>query len=171
MKQTGFVTPLRVEDVDDTNWCLLDNLVFNGTHGDTFICKAGMMTDFASTPTLVWIILPRIGKWTKAAVLHDKMCDELNAIYQINKTHRNTVAMKPTFSSIDTDALFRKNARELGTDPIRSELLWLGVRLGALANPARRADWWSTAPRVAADTFAVLLVLFLIILGIWWVTH
>lgn len=168
MKQTGFVTPLRVEDVDDKNWCLLDSLVFNGTQGDTFICKAGMMTDFASTPTFVWILLPRIGKWTKAAVLHDKMCDELNAIYQINRQHRNTVLMKPTFSSVDTDALFRKNAREAGTDVIRSELLWLGVRLGALRNPARRADWGTTALRVIADLVAVLAVLFLVVYGVVW---
>jgi hypothetical protein len=169
MRQTGFITPLRVESIDAVNWCLLEDFVWNGTQGDTFIAQKGMLTDFASVPWWTQSILPRTGTWTKAAVLHDKMCDELNAIHHINKTGKAGVVLTPTFTAVDTDAIFRKNARELGTDAVRSELLWMGVRLGALANPARRAGWLGTAPRVAADVVAVVAVLYLLVYFVLWV--
>lgn len=173
MRQTGFITPLRVESVDAVNWCLLEDFVWNGTKGDTFIAQKGMLTDFASVPWWTQSILPRTGTWTKAAVLHDKMCDELNAMHSWNTNGhgRADVQLTPTFTAVDTDAIFRKNARELGTDAVRSELLWMGVRLGALANPARRAGWLGTAPRVAADVVAVLAALYLLVYFVLWVAN
>lgn len=171
MKQQGFITPLRVENVDAANWCLLEDFVWNGSKGDSFIVPAGSMTDFASVPWWTQSILPRTGTWTKAAVMHDKMCEELNYIYELNKRYNVTVILTPTFSSIDTDAIFRKNAREGGTDPIRSELLWLGVRLGALRNSARREGWRKTALRVIADLVGVIAFIYLIAFFILWVAH
>lgn len=153
----GFITPLRVEAVDACNWALLEDFLWEGSKGDVFKVAAGNMTDFASVPWWTQSILPRTGAWTKAAVLHDKMCEELNAHYRMPK-----VVGVPVFSSIDTDAIFRKNARRGGTDPIRAELLWLGVRYGALFNPARRGDWLRTAPRVLADTVAVFAFLWVL---------
>jgi hypothetical protein len=151
VKQTGFITPLQVEAVDYRNWALLSDLAWNGTRGDTFLVPAGTTTDFASTPWFAYFILPPVGHWTKAAVLHDKMCEELNAIYALNKSGDAGVLLTPTFTAVDTDAIFRKNARDGGTDPVRAELLWMGVRIGALRNPARRAGSLGTAPRVIAD--------------------
>lgn len=37
---------------------------------------AGYRTDFASIPRFFWRILPPIGKYGKAAVVHDWLCDE-----------------------------------------------------------------------------------------------
>lgn len=171
MRQTGFITPLRVESVDAINWCLLEDFVFNGTQGDTFICREGMLTDFASVPWWTQAILPRTGTWTKAAVLHDKMCDEHNAIYEYNKNPRSTVLLSTPFTPVDTDAIFRKNARADGTDRVRSELLWLGVRLGALANPARRMGWLGTAPRVIGDLVLLLAFLYFLVHLTLWIAH
>lgn len=172
MIKTGFITPLRVEAVSARNWCLLEDFVFVGSKKhDTFICKKGMLTDFASVPWWTQAILPRTGTWTQAATLHDMMCEELNAVYAHNKSPRSTVFATTPFSSVDADAIFRKNAREGGTGVIRSELLWLGVRLGALANPARRKGWRSTSLRVGADIFAVVAFLYLVVFLILWIAH
>lgn len=169
MERRGFITPLRVESLDAMTWELTDDLVWVGTKGDTFVVDAGETTDFATVPWWTQSLIPRTGTWTKAAVLHDKMCNQLNYYEDLLKeyeefvtagvsTQNLRVPMEPVFSSIDTDNIFRKNARDEGTDVVRAELLWLGVRYGALANRARRDRWNETAPRVALDTAAVLAV-------------
>lgn len=171
MERRGFITPLRVESVDPITWELTDDLVWVGTKGDTFVVNAGEFTDFATVPWWTQALIPRTGTWTKAAVLHDKMCNELNGYEELLQQYEYHVAagvstkdlrvpMEPVFSSLDTDHIFRKNARDEGTDVIRAELLWLGVRYGALRNPARREGWFGlSALRVLADTVAVVAVL------------
>lgn len=175
---TNFLTPLQVEAIDSTTWVLLSDLVWQGdpaAGGDTFIVGAGEETDFATVPWWTQSLLPRTGTWTLAAVLHDLMC---RLLWQYHQARRSAVANKldpdviepPVFSSVDADAVFRKNAREGGTGPIRSELLWLGVRYGALANPARRKDWFrKTGFRVLVDTVLVLLALFIVVATLSWV--
>lgn len=180
----GYLDPLRVENVDAKNWKLLDRFRLQGSQGDIFEVEAGEVTDFATVPWWSQAITPRTGTWTKAAVIHDKMCELLNAHYEVMKAfdfdwadwHFNREnrlepipPLKPTFSSIDTDAIFRKNAREEGTGVLRSELLWVGVRYGALANPARREEWLRTAPRVVADTLVILAALIAVVAGLSWI--
>lgn len=178
-RRQGFITPLRVESIDAVNWLLLEDFIWVGSKDDEFIVHQGEHTDFATVPWWTQSILPRTGTWTKAAVLHDKMCDDLNVYYKLKKRYDELVAqyayttekepIKPVFTSIDTDAIFRKNAREGGTDVIRSELLWMGVRYGALGNVARRGEFIKTAPRVLADTMVILGALFGIIALIAWI--
>ncbi len=38
---------------------------------------AGMLTDMASIPRIVWNILPPTGKYGAAAIVHDKLCNTL----------------------------------------------------------------------------------------------
>lgn len=110
---------------DDDRWVLVDPLVYRGTR-DTFIVKAGYVTDFATVPRpLVWLI-PRFGRYTLAAILHDYLCDGLPS---------------KRFTSRDVDGLFRRVLRELDVPPLRRWLMWCGVRWGALANPRRRPGW------------------------------
>lgn len=178
----GYLDPLRVESINAKEWLYLERFRLQGSEGDIFEIEAGETTDFATVPFWSQIVLPRTGTWTKAAGVHDKMCKQLNEYYKRMKQYEDLVAgwrmlndisglnqplpeppVKPLFNSIDTDAVFRKNARMEGTDPIRAELLWLGVRYGALRNPARREDWHKTARRVAVDTAASLAVVGLFI--------
>lgn len=182
MKQ-GFQSELSVQTIDSRKWLVLEDFAWVGSNDDPDIFRvfAGDTTDFASVPWWSQFILPRTGAWTKASVLHDKMCDLLNSYYTLKKQHDDLVAgwrmlnefsglnqpepiepIKPKFNSVDTDAVFRKNAREGGTDRIRAELLWFGVRCGALKNPARRTGWMSTFPRFLSDLVAILGVLALI---------
>ena len=161
--QTGFLTPLRVESVDAQTWKLLEDLEWMGTQGDLFIVEAGEFTDFASVPWWTQSLIPKTGTWTKASVVHDKMCDLINEDYRLVKEygedHYLFPQIPPVFDSVDADAIFRKNARDEGTGPIRSEMLWLGVRLGALKNPARRIGWMDTFPRFLGDLVAITAVL------------
>lgn len=165
----GYLTALEVTPIDSKTWVLLEDFSWRGSEGDVFTVLAGEETDFATVPWWTQAILPRTGTWTKAAVLHDKMCRERARYYREMRLWRQATAygtlrayeppVAPAFSSNDADFVFRKNARAEGTDPIRSELLWLGVRWGAAANPARHEGWWSTFPRLALDTILLLLVL------------
>ena len=38
---------------------------------------AGMLTDLASIPSIVWSILPPCGKYGAAAIVHDRLCNTL----------------------------------------------------------------------------------------------
>lgn len=165
----GFLTPLRVESIDDKNWLILEDFCWRGTKDDVFTVSKGERTDFATVPWWSQIITPRTGTWTKAAVLHDKMCNLLNEFYWLVVEREGLIAdgvdpasldeiFPPTFNSVDTDAIFRKNARDGGTGPIRAEILWFGVRCGALSAP-RRGGWMSTFPRWFADLLVILAIL------------
>jgi hypothetical protein len=175
-------TPLRVESLDSTRWKLLDDFTRVARDGRPFVVKAGDTTDFASVPWWSQSLLPKTGTWTKASVAHDKRCDLLNAVHKggwpakqffgwtfyADDEVTGTVPPKGWFNAVDTDQIFREDAIDDGTDVVRAELLWLGVRLGALANPARREGWLSTAPRVLADLVAVLVALVAIVAGVSW---
>lgn len=180
---SGFLTPLQVEAVDANTWRLLTDLEWEGSQGDIFCVEKGSMTDFATVPWWTQSLIPKTGTWTKAAVVHDKMCDDLNEYYGRKKyldefgaewagtDYANSDGLvlevppwaesleEPLFSSTDTDAIFRKISRDEGTGWVRSELLWLGVRCGALINPARRKGWLSTFPRFLGDLVAIVAML------------
>lgn len=162
---SGFLTPLRVESVDAKSWRLLSDLKWIGSKEDIFIVEEGSFTDFATVPWFTAWLIPRTGTWTKAAVVHDKMCDQLNEDYRLRKEWKDDPILDdfhvtaPIFDSVDTDAVFRKNARMDGTDRIRSEMLWLGVRLGALVNPARRIGFMRTFWRFLGDLVAIMALL------------
>ena len=57
-------------------WQLVEDLVYRG-RDDTFTVPAGFETDFASVPQLFLWLVPRSGKYAKAAVLHDYLSREL----------------------------------------------------------------------------------------------
>ncbi|MEM9213525.1 MAG: DUF1353 domain-containing protein [Cyanobacteria bacterium P01_F01_bin.150] len=41
---------------------------------DVISVPAGFQTDFASVPCVFWPILPPVGRYSKAAVIHDYLC-------------------------------------------------------------------------------------------------
>lgn len=166
-EKRGFVTDLDVRSVDWKTWKLLAVLRWVGWKGDIFEVQPGELTDFATTPSWTWIILPKTGTWTKAATLHDKMCNLLREYWKLMKAYNQLISdgahpshvvkpEKPPISSVDADAIFRKNAREDGTDPVRAELLWFGVRCGSLWDAHRRDEWMSTFPRWFFDLIWIL---------------
>jgi hypothetical protein len=91
----------------------------------------------------VWFI-PRYGRYTKAAILHDYLCSKAVPAH--------------TISRIEADGIFRQAMRELGVPFLRRWIMWAAVRLGALTNQAGREKWWTQAWRVALIAVVALPV-------------
>ncbi len=108
----GFRTYLVVRELDRKSWELQRDLVYEGNY-DHFLVPTGFETDFASVPRMFWWLLPRTGRWTKAAVLHDFLWRE---------------AKKGNISFCDADGIFRRVMRELGVGYLRRRLMWAAVR-------------------------------------------
>lgn len=149
----GFKSPLKVELGDNGLWILTSDLLWRGSDGDLLIVKAGEETDFASVPRWLQALLPSADpRVVRAAVVHDFLCRELNEFYRITKgdgwaeaDHALRGTGKPTFSAVDADAIFKKIMADEGAGWWMQNIGWVGVRLGAAANPARREGWASTA--------------------------
>ncbi|MGY1913930.1 DUF1353 domain-containing protein [Blastococcus sp. SYSU DS0973] len=67
--------PFEVGDVvvrrlDDRGWTVVEPLVYVGT-SDRSVVPAGYVTDFATVPRVVVWLVPRFGRYTAAAILHD----------------------------------------------------------------------------------------------------
>lgn len=70
---TIFLSPLRVEAIDDTHWKLLDGLIYDSEVPGVgrIIVPKGFTTDFASVPRLPLAFLLFGGRANLAATLHD----------------------------------------------------------------------------------------------------
>jgi hypothetical protein len=79
---------------------------------------AGRLRDGLRLPVpglFTWLV-PRYGRFTKAAILHDFLCDE---------------AKEGRFIRSQADGIFRRVMRELGVGFIRRWVMWAAVRLGS----------------------------------------
>jgi hypothetical protein len=143
-------TRVVVEALDEIQWRTIVEISWG-----PYTVPAGYVTDFLSIPRVASWLAPRYARYTPAGILHDYLLTEYVA--------------KGRLSSVDADAIFRLALIELGTDPVRVELLWTGVRWGAASSKYRRAGWWSTFPKVAAMTLYALphgVVMAVVALGI-----
>ena len=122
-----------VEQVSDKNWLLRKALDYTGKF-ETFHVPVGQGTDFASVPRVFVWFLPRYGRYTKAAILHDFLWRER--------------ASKGTLDYVDADGTFRRAMRQLGVPFLRRWIMWSAVRWGALLKPNGRKGWLKEAPRV-----------------------
>jgi hypothetical protein len=169
--------PFLIPQADGTTFTLWEEVVYTARQGDSWEIPEGFSTDFATIPAAVSWAVPKLGAYTLAAIVHDLLCEGLNAWHRAtghftkeavdyySKTRggvhtEHGFINRPTANAVDTDAIFHRIARDLGTDPVTAKLLWVGVRWGALANPARRAGWLKTAPAVLGWSllFAPVLV-------------
>jgi Protein of unknown function (DUF1353) len=133
----AFESDVVVREVADATWELAEPLRYAG-HTDRFVVPAGFRTDFASVPrAFVWLI-PKYGRYTKAAILHDFLCAE-------SKNGR--------FDRDDADGLFRRAMRELGVPFLRRWLMWAAVSVATQWTKVRRTR------RVSAKRIAQLLVI------------
>lgn len=115
-----FTTPLQVEHVEAGLWRLTAPLCYRGRR-DFFTVPVGFVTDFASTPRILWTLFPPSGgKYTKGSVLHDWL-------YFVKIIPRS-----------DSDGVYRRVLREEKEPWWRRWLFWLGVRLGG---------WWAWRDR------------------------
>lgn len=103
---------------------------------------ASMQTDFASVPRVFVWFLPRYGRYTKAAILHDHLWRDL------------VPAGKLTL--LEADGIFRRAMRELRVPFLRRWMMWAAVRWPALLKPGGRTGWWKESWRVLLFTLLAL---------------
>ena len=85
----------------------------------------GFRTDFASVPRLFWRVIPPIGLYGKAAVVHDYLCENKHA-WQIDNQGNSACYM---VSRKEADKIFRDAMQVLGVGKIKRNIMFLGVRL------------------------------------------
>jgi hypothetical protein len=121
---------------------------------------AGFVTDFASVPGLFTWLVPRYGRFTKAAILHDFLCDE---------------AKEGRFIRSQADGIFRRVMRELGVGFIRRWVMWAAVRLGSGWSVFQPNLWqFLLVLLIAAPTAAFVLtptVVILVALAVFWIVE
>jgi hypothetical protein len=101
---------------DGSRWQLVEPLAYEG-RDERFVVPTGFTTDFASVPQALTWLVPRYGRYTKAAILHDFLWDRCRA---------------GTFAWADADGILRRTMRELEVPFLRRWLMWGAVRLASV---------------------------------------
>jgi hypothetical protein len=109
---------------------------------DNFEVPVDQPTDFASVPRVFVWFLPRYGRYTKAAILHDYLW--------------SVAVPAGRISRLDADGVFLQAMRELGVPFLRRWIMWAAVRWSALTTSGGRKDWWKEAWRVLLVTLLAL---------------
>lgn len=151
----GFESDLIVRQAGDFDWVLVEPLRYRGNE-DLFEVPAGSKTDFASVPALFQWLIPRSGRYTRAAVLHDHLWKKA-----------------PEVSLADADGIFRRAMAELNVPFLRRWLMWAAVRIASLLKTWFR-DGRKDIPRVlllilapGSVVIAGGVVVLVLLLGFW----
>jgi hypothetical protein len=104
---------IDIVQVGDTEFTLAKFVRYKGRDQE-FLVPAGQSTDLASVPLVLTWLLPRYGKWTKPAILHDYLW-------------RSGVVPKR-----DADGIFRCALRESGVPLHQRWTMWSAVRLSSI---------------------------------------
>ena len=111
---SNFTKPLILEPIDGKRWKLVEEFDYwTILPGEKVTIKvpSGFITDFASTPKILWPIFPPWDKYGKAAVLHDYL-------YSTKLFPRKTC-----------DKIFKEAMTVLKVPKWKRELMYLAVRL------------------------------------------
>jgi hypothetical protein len=146
-----------VKTLGDKQWTLVEQLRYQGNQ-NLFTVPPDFETDFASVPRVFVWFLPRYGRYTKAAILHDYLCDEARA----GRLKRS-----------DADGLFRRAMMELEVAFLRRWIMWAAVRVGGGVQQLLRPGLWQLLLVVligvpALALVAVPAVLILAALALFW---
>jgi hypothetical protein len=129
----------------------LSALAYRAKH-DTFEVPVGQATDFASVPRVFAWLIPRYGRYTMAAILHDYLC--------------RVAVESDVISRVDADGIFLQAMRTLKVAFLRRWIMWTGVRLGALATVKGRKKWLSHSWQIVPVFFLVGLPIVLPVAGV-----
>lgn len=126
MARNSFKTPLIVEVMPGGKRFKLFHQFTYHWKGDYGLVKIvvpiGFITDFASIPRFARLIIPKLGRHNKAAVLHDY-------IYQ-NYAIKVSAQVAYIFNREQADIMFRDAMRDLGVAKWKYTLMFWAVRLG-----------------------------------------
>jgi hypothetical protein len=106
---------IDLEFLEPRRWRVARPIVYH--HPIKVTVPAGMITDLASTPRLLWPILPPTGSYAPAAILHDYLY------------LRGRLDGEPITRAY-ADRVFLEAMRALGVGIIIRRVVYWGVRLG-----------------------------------------
>lgn len=112
MATGNFLTELVVRQRSGDRWELREPLIYEDEDGTEYVAPCGMETDFASIPRGLWNLFPKSGRHTKAAVIHDWLCQ--TKVMDSDKAH----------------ALFRRALKACGVSKIGRTLMFIAVKAG-----------------------------------------
>ncbi|HEX2241097.1 MAG TPA: DUF1353 domain-containing protein [Actinomycetota bacterium] len=128
---------------DEYRWLVTEPLEWSGIfHGSQReLCVPASVdepfeTDLASVPRSLTWLFPRYGKYTKAAVLHDYLCQSFK------KPETGSRSLLPLRDRSDADDVFRHVMAELNVPVLRRLLMWTAVSWATLLTslvPGRRS--------------------------------
>jgi hypothetical protein len=122
---TGDVVVRELAAADGSRWRLEEPLTYDG-RDESFVVRAGFTTDFASVPQALTWLVPRYGRYTKAAILHDHLWQRCR---------------EGTFGWADADGILRRAMRELDVPFLRRWLMWGAVRLAGIVTRSPSSLW------------------------------
>ena len=134
MPFTGDVVVRELAAAQGSRWRLLEPLSYAGRE-ETFVVPAGFTTDFASVPQALTWLVPRYGRYTKAAILHDYLWARCR---------------EGRFDWADADGLLRRSMRELDVPFLRRWLMWGAVRLAGILTRRPSSLWTQGLGSLAA---------------------
>lgn len=109
---------IDLEFLEPRRWRVARPIVYH--HPVTVTVPAGMVTDLASTPRLLWPLLPPTGSYAPAAILHDYLY------------LRGTLNGEP-ITRARADRIFLDAMKALGVGWLTRRIVYLGVRIGGWA--------------------------------------
>lgn len=122
----------RVEDqADGTHDVLLSPLSYvTADRLWTITVPAGFVTDYASIPRPLWLVIPPRGKYNRAAIIHD-------FLYQAAPRDART-GDRCTWTT--ADAILREACANLEVRATQRWTIWLGLRAGGWVTWKRYRD-------------------------------
>lgn len=125
---SSFTTELVVQALDDRKWKVKERFNYNIDTADSANAvevPVGFITDFASIPRPLWVLLPPWGKYGKAAVIHDFM-------YTEHKRSVFTAGGVESFVQLErkqADDIFLQAMKVLGVNVITRYAMYSAVRV------------------------------------------
>jgi len=126
---------------DPKFWELTKPITYRARKHD-FTVAPPMHTDFASVPRMFVWFLPRFGRYTKAAILHDHL-------WQVEVRDKKITRR-------DADGIFRQAMRQLEVPFFRRWIMWAAVRWASLLKKEDRQGWLKDAPLVGLISILAL---------------
>lgn len=111
---TPYPVTMHNVDLGDRPFEVVEPISFTTSTGRTITVPAGYRSDSASIPRFFHRMINPVGKHSKAAIIHDWLCDE--------SPH--------TCSSTEAADIFGEAMAALGVPPLRRKIMVRAVKLG-----------------------------------------
>jgi hypothetical protein len=136
---------LQLRVVSDDAFQLVEGFAYKPTDGSALVdvprhnpADASDTTDLASVPNMLWGLLASYGRQLRAALMHDRLCDNVDALLRADKSE--AARSKAYSDRRRADNLIRMAMRDAGDGGekdkqlrvsfVRSWLFWAGVSFG-----------------------------------------